>query len=139
MFLSSLLKSAANALLKFKSAVIAIAHILFVSKKSLTVSLMLLEYSLGKLKYDYTTLPMSGFLGPSSSSASRSPVSLAILNFFVNNFSVWVLLTHRFFTYKKDMCFFCHFLFQVTSCVVNYFPTTGENYPITYPSFSRPI
>ena len=42
------------------------------------------------LKYDPTTLPMSGFLGSSPVSASRSPVSLAILNFFINQFSVWV-------------------------------------------------
>ena len=63
MFLYSLLKSAANAVLKLMSAVIAIAHVLFVSMKSLSVSIMLLEYSFGKLKYDSTTLPMSGFLG----------------------------------------------------------------------------
>ena len=82
MFLFSLLKSAANAVLKLMSAVIAIAHVLFVSKKSLFVSVMLLEYSFGKLKYDSTTLPMSGFLGSSPVSASKYPVSLAILNFF---------------------------------------------------------
>ena len=52
MFLYSLLKSAANAVLKLKSAVIAIAHNLFRSMKSLSVSIMLLEYSFGKLKYD---------------------------------------------------------------------------------------
>ena len=80
MFLYSLLKSAANAVLKLMSAVIAIAHVLFVSIKF--VNIMLLEYSFGKLKYDSTTLPMSGFLGSSPVSASRSPVSLAILNFF---------------------------------------------------------
>ena len=62
-FLYSLLKSAASAVLKLMSAVIAIAHVLFVSMKSLSVSTMLLEYSFGKLKYDSTTLPMSGFLG----------------------------------------------------------------------------
>ena len=61
MFLYSLLKSAANAVLKLMSAVIAIAHVLFVSMKSLSVSIMLLEYSFVKLKYDSTTLPMSGF------------------------------------------------------------------------------
>ena len=72
------------------SAVIAIAHVLFVSMKSLSVSIMLLEYSFGKLKYDSTTLPMSGFLGSSPVSASKSPVSLAILNFFIIKFSVWV-------------------------------------------------
>ena len=44
MFLYSLLKSAANAVLKLMFAVIAIAHILFVSMKSLSVSFMLLEY-----------------------------------------------------------------------------------------------
>ena len=71
---------------------IAIAHVLFVSMKSLSVSIMLLEYSFGKLKYDSTTLPtqlgqpMSGFLGSSPVSASKSPVSLAILNFFIINF-----------------------------------------------------
>ena len=52
MFLYFLLKSAANAVLKLMSAVIAIAHVLFVSIKSLSVSIMLLEYSFGKLKYD---------------------------------------------------------------------------------------
>ena len=78
----SLLKSAANAVLKLMSAVIAIAYVLFVSMKSLSVSIMLLEYSFVKLKYDSITLPMSGFLGSSPVSASKSPVSLAILNFF---------------------------------------------------------
>ena len=72
------------------SAVIAIAHVLFVSMKSLSVSIMLLEYSFGKLKYDSTTLPMPGFLGSSPVSASKSPVSLAILYFFIIKFSVWV-------------------------------------------------
>ena len=90
MFLYSLLKSAANAVLKLMSAVIAIAHVLFVSMKSLSVNIMLLEHSFGKLKYDSTTLPISGFLGSSSFSASRSPVSLAILNFFINKISVWL-------------------------------------------------
>ena len=52
MFLYSLLKSAANAVLKFMSAVIAIAHVLSVSMKSLFVSIMLHEYSFDKLKYD---------------------------------------------------------------------------------------
>ena len=86
MFLYSLLKSAANAVLKLMSAVIAIAHVLFVSIKSMSVSIMLLEYSFGKLKYDSTTLPMSGFLG-------SSPVSayLATLNFFIIKFSVCLL------------------------------------------------
>ena len=87
MFLYSLLKFAANAVLKLMSAVISIAHVLFVSMKSLSVSIMLLEYSFGKLNYDSTTLPMSGFSGSSPVSASRSPVSLVILNFFINNFS----------------------------------------------------
>ena len=72
------------------SAVIAIAHVLFVSMKSLSVSIMFLEYSFGKLKYDSTTLPMSGFLGSSPVSATKSPVSLATLNFFFIKFSVWV-------------------------------------------------
>ena len=83
MFLYSLLKSAANAVLKLMSAVIAIAHVLFVSMKSLSVNIMLLEYSFGKLKYDSSTLPMSGFFGSSPVSASRSPISLAILSFFL--------------------------------------------------------
>ena len=90
MFLYSLLKSAANAVQKLMSAVIAIAHMLFVSIKLLSVSIMLLDYSFGRLKYDSTTLPMSGSLGSSPNSASRSPVSLADYNFFLNNFSVWV-------------------------------------------------
>ena len=90
MFLYSFLKSAANAILKLMSAVIAIAHVLFVSMKSLSVSIMLLEYSFGKLKYDSTTLLMSGFLGSSPVSASKSSVSLAILNFLLIIFSVWV-------------------------------------------------
>ena len=72
------------------SAVIAIAHVLFVSIKSLSVNIMQLEYSFGKLKYDSTTLPMSGLSGSSPISASRSPVSHDILNFFINNFLVWV-------------------------------------------------
>ena len=90
MFLYSLLKSAANAVLKLMSAVIAVAHVLFVSMKPLSVSTMLLEYSFGKLKYYSTTLPMSGLLGSSPVSASKSPVSLAILNFFIKKFSVSV-------------------------------------------------
>ena len=86
MFLYSLLKSAANAVLKLMSAVIAIAHVLFVSMKSLSVSIMLLEYSFGKLIYDSITLPRSGFLGPWPVSASKSPVSLAILNVLLSSF-----------------------------------------------------
>ena len=78
----SLLKSAANAVPKLMSAVIAIAHVLFVSMKSLSVSIMLLDFSFGKLKYDSTTLIMSGFLGSSPVSASKSPVSRATLKFF---------------------------------------------------------
>ena len=42
--------TAANAVLKLMSAVIAIAHVLFVSIKSLSVKIMLLEYSFVKLK-----------------------------------------------------------------------------------------
>ena len=83
MFLYSILESAANAVLKLMSAVIAIAHVLFVSIKSLSVNIMLLDYSFGKLKYDSITLPVSGFLESSPISASRSPVSLAILNFLL--------------------------------------------------------
>ena len=93
MFLYSLLKSAANAVLKLKSAEIAIAYVLSVSMKSLSVSIMLLEYSFGMLKYDSTTLPMSGFFGSSPVSAYKSPVSLAVLNFFIYKFSVWVIPT----------------------------------------------
>ena len=74
------------------SAVIAIAQVLFVSIKSLSVIILLPEYSFGKLKYDSTTLPLSGFLGSSLDFASRSPVSLAIYTFFISNFSVWVRL-----------------------------------------------
>ena len=83
LFLYSILKSAANAVLKLLSAVIAIAHVLFVSIKSLSVNIMLVEYSFGKLKYGSTTLPISGFSGSSPISASRSPVSFAILNFLL--------------------------------------------------------
>ena len=88
MFLYSLLKSAAKAVFKLMSAVIAIAHVLSVSMESLSVSIMLLEYSFGKLKYDSTTLPMSGFLCSSPVSASMFPVSLAILIFYYQVFSV---------------------------------------------------
>ena len=63
MCLYFLLKSAAYAVLKRISAVIAIAHVLFVSIKLLSVNIMLLEYYFGKLKYDSTTLPMSSFFG----------------------------------------------------------------------------
>ena len=73
------------------SAVIAIAHVLFVSMKSLSVNVMLHEHSFGKINYDSTTLPMSGFLGSWPVSASKSPVSLAILSFFIIKFSVWVI------------------------------------------------
>ena len=83
MFLYSLLKPAAKAVLKLMSTVIAIVHILFESIKSLSVNIMLLEYSFGKLKNDSNTLPMSGFLGSSPVSASRSPVSLLFLIFVV--------------------------------------------------------
>ena len=82
MFLYSLLKFAANAVLKLMSAVIAIAHVLFVSIKLLSVSIMLLEYSFGKLKYDSTTLPMSGFLGSSPVSASKF-LSLLLFSIFL--------------------------------------------------------
>ena len=73
-FLYSLLKSAANAVLKLMSAVIAIAHVLFVSMKSRSVNIMLLEYSFGRLKYS-TTLPMSGFLGPDIKSRLEAGMS----------------------------------------------------------------
>ena len=67
-------------------AVISIAYVLFVSIKSLFVSIMLLEYSFGNLKYDSTTFPMSVFLGFLHASASRSTVSLAIFNFLLKIF-----------------------------------------------------
>ena len=84
----SLLKSAANAVPKLMSAVIAIAHVLFVSMKSLSVNIMLLECSFGKLEYDSTTLPISGFFGSSPLYASKSPVSLVLsfLTFLLINF-----------------------------------------------------
>ena len=89
MFLYSLLKSAANAVLRLMSAVTAIAHVLFVSIKSLFVHSGLFEYSFGKLINASTTLPMSGFLG--SSPVSGTNVSLAFLYFFINSFFlVWV-------------------------------------------------
>ena len=43
MFLYFFFKSTANAVLKLMSAVIAFAHVLFVSMKSLSVSIMLLK------------------------------------------------------------------------------------------------
>ena len=55
---------AANAVLKFISALIAIAHVLSVSIKLLSVSNMLLDYSFGKFKYDFYFLPKSGSVGP---------------------------------------------------------------------------
>ena len=58
MFLNSLLKSAANAVLKLMSALIDIAHVLFVSIKSVSVNNMLLEYSFGKLKYETQLLSL---------------------------------------------------------------------------------
>ena len=92
MVLYSLLKSDANAVLRLMSSVIAIAHVhvLSVSIKSLSVSIMLLEFSRGNLKFHSITLPVSGFLGPSTVSASTSPIFFAILKFFINIFSVWV-------------------------------------------------
>ena len=80
----SVLKSAANAVLKFISVVIPIAHVLSVKIKSLSTSFML--YSFGKLKYDSITLTMFGSLGPSSVSASRLPVFRAIFNFLLKLF-----------------------------------------------------
>ena len=82
----SLLKSAANAVLILMSAVIAIPHVLSVSIKSRSVSIVLLEKSFGKLKYDSSTLPMSSSLRHLSVSDSRSPVFLAISFFFVQSF-----------------------------------------------------
>ena len=69
--------------LKLMSAVIAISHVLSVSIESLSVNIMLHESSFGRLKCDSNTLPMPGFLVSSPSSASRSPVSLAILIFLI--------------------------------------------------------
>ena len=86
MILYSLLKSAANTVLQLMSAVIAVAHILFVSIKSLSVSIMLLECSFGRLKYDSNTLPKFGSFGSSPDSASRSPVFLAIFNLLLRIF-----------------------------------------------------
>ena len=74
--LYSLLQSAANAVLTLMS----------VSIKSLSVSNMLLECSLGKLKYDSTTLPMSGFLGHPPVSASKPHASFAIFIFLLIGF-----------------------------------------------------
>ena len=62
MFFYFLLKSVNNAVLKLISPLRAMAHVLSVSIKSLSVSIMLLEYSLGKLNYD-STLPVSGLQG----------------------------------------------------------------------------
>ena len=73
-YLYSHLKTAAYAVLKLISALMAITHVLSVSIKSLSISIMLLEYSLGKLKYNSTTLPLPGFSGPSTVSASNSHV-----------------------------------------------------------------
>ena len=86
MFLYSLLNSTVNAVLKLMTAVIAIANVLFGSIKLLPVKVMQLEHTFGKLKSDSTTLLMSIFLGSLPISASRSPVSLAILNFFIYYF-----------------------------------------------------
>ena len=71
-FLYSLLKSAAN------------AHVCCDCYRTcyFCEHEMLLEYSFGKLKYDSTTLSMSGFLGSSPVSASKSPVSLLIFLIF---------------------------------------------------------
>ena len=68
-FLYYLSKSAANFVLKRMSAVIAIAHVLVVIIKSLSMSIMLLEYSFGKLNMSLL-LCLSGFLGSSPVSAS---------------------------------------------------------------------
>ena len=90
MFLYSLSISAANAVMKLMSDVMAVAHVLFVSIKSLSVYFMLFEFLFGRLKYDFTTLPVSGFLKFSLIFASRSPVSLTTLKFLIKIFSVWV-------------------------------------------------
>ena len=64
MFSYSFLMSPANAVLKLMSSVIVFAYVLVERRKSLSVSIMMLEYSFAKVKYDCTTLPMSGCLGP---------------------------------------------------------------------------
>ena len=88
MFLYSLLRSPAKFVLNFISAVIAIAHVLSVSIKSLSVSIMLIEYT--QVKYDSTTLPISGFLGPHLFLPLHYLFLLLFLVFFLNNFSTRV-------------------------------------------------
>ena len=48
-----------------------------------------------------TSLPMFSFSGLFYVSASKSPVSFALLDFFVNNFSVWVSPTPTLRTKKS--------------------------------------
>ena len=48
---------------------------------SLSVITMPLNYSFSKLKNDFSTLPISGFLGLLSVSVSKSPVFLVIFSF----------------------------------------------------------
>ena len=82
--------SAASCKSTVQFAVITIALVLIVSVKLLFVCVTLLENSFGKLNIDSTTLllmkydTMSGFLGSSSVSTSRLPVTL------VSFCSVWV-------------------------------------------------
>ena len=93
LFRYSLLRSSANVFLKLISVLMFSAYAKSVSINLLSISIMLLRYSLGKLKYVSTTLPISGFLGPSSDSASKSTVFLRIVIFLLNYFSVWVRFT----------------------------------------------
>ena len=80
MFLYSLLKSVANAVLKLMSAVIAIAHVLFVSIRSLSVNVMLLECSFHffvSFVLSLCPVPNSGshrFQIPVINSGSKCPV-----------------------------------------------------------------
>ena len=89
MFLYSLLKSAASAVLKLTSAVIAIAHLHSVSMKSLSVMTILFEKWFGRSKYDSKSCPKDVLLALLPS-VSSSPVFLADFNFFIIRFLVWV-------------------------------------------------
>ena len=98
MFWYSLLKSAANAVLNLMSVVKAIAHVLSVSKKSRSVSIMLLECSLGKLKYvSCVHFSYVWSLRSLSVSDSKSTVFLALFKFLQIKFSVRLIPTpiHR--------------------------------------------
>ena len=85
MFIYSFLKSAASAVLKLTSAVIAIAHVRSVSMKSLSVMTILFEKWFGRSKYDSKICPKGGFLA-FSPSVSSSPVSPADSIFLLSDF-----------------------------------------------------